>query len=298
MKSSTVAIVASVLLGAAYMPASHASQLTHIDNSQKRPTNDEPFPSTDGRYLAIESNRTGRQQIYIIGIGRTVVRRVTYDDGADDSPAWSHEGRLIAYVSLRHGFTGVYVIRPDGTHERRLAVGLDYFHPTWSSDDTWIMYNANSRARPGVYELWAMRPDGSGKHAITHDNLSETTYGSWSPDGKQIVFRRKFPPFRSQVFVADANGANQRNLSNTDTYDGWPSWSPDGKRIVFSSNRLEADRTSQRQEVFEMNADGSGVRLLARAGGRNVEARFSADGRFVYFSHCVPQSCQVYAVPS
>jgi TolB protein len=243
----------------------------------------------------IESNRTGKQQIYIISASTgTLVRRVTNNAGEDDSPAWSHDGGRITYVSIRGGVAGVYTIGATGRAERRLTVGVNYFHPTWSPDDRWIMYNVNSRAHPDTYELYAMHADGSAAHAITHNNSSETTYGSWSPDGAHVIYRWKFPPYRSQIYIANADGSNQRNLSNNGYYDGWPSWSPDGHTIVFASNRLERDRASLNEQIFLMESNGSHVRLLAANGGRNVEPRFSPDGKYVYFSHCVHHRCEAY----
>jgi len=278
------------------LPMTTATQLTHVANGQGVPTNDEPFPSPDGRELVIESNRTGKQQLYAISTAGMLLRRITTDAGSDDSPSWSHDGTRIAYISIRHGRSGIYAIDTMGRHERMLASdGLDYLHPMWSSDDRWIMYDVNSAREPSIYELWAMRTDGSGRHQITHIHASETTYGSWSPDGKEIVFRRKFPPYRSQVYVAESDGTKQRDLAVSNSYDGWPSWSPDGKHIVFSSNRLEPDPRSHDSEIFVMASDGSGLRLVARAGGRNTEPRFSPDGRTVYFSHCTRAGCQVYS---
>jgi TolB protein len=49
----------------------------------------------------------------------------------------------------------------------------------------------------------------------------------------------------SEVFVANADGSGEVNVSKSPAFDGWPLWSPDGKLIVFSSNR-QARRTSAR----------------------------------------------------
>ena len=278
-----------------YAALSVATRLTRVPNMQRIPTNDEPFPSPNGQEMVIESNRTGKQQLYIISAAGRLIRRLTDDSGMDDTPSWSHDGKHIAYISIRSGRSGLYVIDASGRAERRLAEGgLDYLHPAWSNDDRWIMYNVNSRRDPTIYELWVMRVDGTSKRAITHNHSSETTYGSWSPDGHRIAFRRKFIPYRSQVYVANADGSQQGNLSNTNTYDGWPSWSPTGRSIVFSSNRLEADTNSRKSEIFVMDSNGRHVRLVAQTGGRNTEPRFSPDGRAIYFSHCSHLKCEVF----
>ncbi len=59
-----------------------------------------------------------------------------------------------------------------------------------------------------------------------------------------------------EIYVMNADGTNQTNLTNNPADDISPTWSPDGTRIAFLSER------TGRPEVFLMNANGSGVTQL------------------------------------
>ena len=67
--------------------------------------------------------------------------------------------------------------------------------------------------------------------------------------------------FTFEIYVMDADGGNQRRLTNNPASDLSPSWSPDGKRIAFISDR---DGHAHRRipgwhtsEIYVMDADGS-----------------------------------------
>src|SRR5579863_5423632 len=100
-----------------------------------------------------------------------------------------------------------------------------------------------------------------------------------------IAFRRMLGELNSEVFVADRDGSNPRNLTNHPAFDGWPSWSPDGKQLVFASNRRS------NYQIFIMNANGSNVRLVANTEGRATEPRWSPNGKSIYFTDCKAVDC-------
>ena len=93
-------------------------------------------------------------------------------------------------------------------------------------------------------EIYVMDDDGKNQRNLTN-HPSDDYAPSWSPDGTRIVFMSDrdghvpkgdvLPTF--EIYVMDADGGNQQNLTNDPSHDMYPAWSPDGKRIAFTSYR-------------------------------------------------------------
>jgi len=69
----------------------------------------------------------------------------------------------------------------------------------------------------------------------------------------------------------NADGSAVTRLTNNSVPDGTPTWSPDGTKIVF--NRLVAPPAGN-QQLFVMNADGSGQTQLTFPPGLNLYSSF------------------------
>jgi Tol biopolymer transport system component len=82
-----------------------------------------------------------------------------------------------------------------------------------------------------------------------------STDASFSPDGSKILFAANHDG-DLEIYVVNADGTDQRQLTENSKQDFFPSWSPDGETIVFSSDRTGA------VELYLMDTDGGNQRPL------------------------------------
>jgi TolB protein len=251
-------------------------QLTHSQNM-------DPSPSPDGKRLVYISVTAGKEQLFTMNTDGSAPLQITHDDADHEDPSWSPDGRKIAFVHMTKNEERIYVMDPDGGNPQPVSpVRTHAIHPEWSSDSTKIIYCTDDDLQPphkndsdiDVADLASGR-------ITTLITGGVNTFPDWSPDMKHIVFRRMLGEMNSEVFIADADGSNARNLTNHPAFDGWPAWSPDGKLIAFASNR------NARYQIFVMKPDGTEVRLVANTEGRATVPRWSPDGKTIYFTNCV-----------
>ncbi|MGW8225192.1 MAG: DUF5050 domain-containing protein [Anaerolineales bacterium] len=95
-----------------------------------------------------------------------------------------------------------------------------------------------------------------------------------------------------EIWMMNADGSDQRQLTDNDSKDISPSWSPDGDQIAFVSDRDGND------EIYIMNADGSDVRRLTNSEASESFPAWSPDGMQISFDADRDGNWNIYLMAS
>ncbi|HMC75941.1 MAG TPA: S41 family peptidase [Vicinamibacterales bacterium] len=174
-------------------------------------TESRPVYSPDKKQLAFVSTRTGGGDIYVLSFATGDVRRVTYDDGADQLDGWSRDGKWLYFFSNSHELSGgmndVYRVAAAGGTP--MAVSGDRYANEFFS---------------------AVSPDGRTLAMSARGNAS----GQWWRHGHSHLDEAEL--WLRDLTAADTPAA-YRALTNGGAKDLWPMWAGDGSSLFFMSDR-------------------------------------------------------------
>jgi Tol biopolymer transport system component len=192
----------------------------------------------------------------------------------------------IAFEGYRDTGTGgssaeIITVSPDGTGTKQLTSASGSGNPTFSPDGEKIAYAASYEA--GTRGIYVMNRSGNDKKALTNSNNLPEYGPTWSPDGKKIAFVRQervsTPEGQSDwqvdVWVMNADGSEQKKLTDDFNHEGTPTWSPDGTEIAFVDG----------PDIWTVKPDGSGRHNLTNTPNIGEEdPDFSPDGKKLAFA--------------
>jgi Tol biopolymer transport system component len=211
------------------------------------------------------------------------MRQLTFDGRRAGEGYFSADGRYMIFQSERqkdNPFYQMYLMDLESGHTRRVSPGYGQTTCGWIHPDGRHVLFSSTHADPNWKKTAAAEWE-ERKHPKNHY--------AWHFD----------PAY--DIYQADRDGKNLKNLTHTSGYDAEASYSPDGRWIAFASNRAaysgkmtaEEKKTFARDpsymmDIYLMRADGGGVKRLTSEPGYDGGPFFSPDGKRIVYRHFAP----------
>jgi Tol biopolymer transport system component len=243
------------------------------------------------------STGTGRTTCayYSYPVGDKIYYASTHAKGGPECPAVPDRSK--GYVWPIYSSYEIYLANADGTNPVALTDNDAYdAEATVCPLDGSVIFTST---RNGDLDLYRMDADGSNVAQLT--DLPGYDGGAFfSPDCTQIVWRASRPqgaeldeyrallaeglvrPSRLEIFVANADGTNVRQITDFGAGTFAPFFHPNGKRILFSSNT--PNPRGREFDIWAVDADGSNLERITFTPEFDGFPMFSPDGKWLAFS--------------
>jgi serine/threonine-protein kinase len=231
------------------------------------------------QYDAEGTQSRGANRLVIVDPGRGV-DTVRLPPGRRAYPRFSRDGRSIAmevFADARNGATDIYTLDlVTGTYTQLTFEG-DNDEPVWSPDGKRILFDKEVATNPAREELFIKPADNSGpERRLTTLASVEIGAEQWIDD-KTLLFDAQVPGRAGDVFTVGADsGSVPVPYLQSPFNEIEPRLSPDRRLLAFTSNETGGNQIWMRDFPVPQGKWNISV-------GAGRAARWSPDGRFVYF---------------
>jgi len=309
-------VIRTALLLAVVVQAQHIDNIRQLTSGGQ---NAEAYWSPDGKRLIFQSSRGDLKcdQQFIMNADGADQHMVSTGKGVTTCGYFLQDGKRIVYASTHEaaeecpkradrsrGYVwdvfpsyDIYLATDGGKILKKLTDTPGYdAEATINWKTGRIVYTSLAS---GDLDLWSMNLDGSGKQQITHE-LGYDGGAVYSHDGRKLVWRANHPstpdaiqrykdllkdnltaPMKMEIIISDADGKNQKQLTNFGCASFAPTFTPDDKKILFASNKHACD--TRKFELFLMKTDGTGLEQVTDFGDFTSFPEFSPDGKKIVF---------------
>jgi Tol biopolymer transport system component len=197
----------------------------------------------------------------------------------------------------------IYVMAPDGTNPVRLTQGggapsdpaaYNSGGADWSHSKKLVAFQSNRVNR--VPQIHLMNLDGTEQQLLVSLPLVGA-FPSFSQSGNELCLHGQTMP--RDIYTVNVHGSGLTNLTSPDRMPGQPGlngdnircdWSAKGNAIAFTSNR------DGNQEIYVIDADGTGLRRLTNAAGSDASPAFSPKGDLIAFESNRDGTPEIYVM--
>lgn len=251
----------------------------------------------NGETYQLVSTGLGRTTCgYFLKDGRIIYASTHEADSSCPEPVMFKDGK---YVWPIYDSYDIYVAGSDGTNLQKLIGGEGYdAEATVSPDGRYVVFTST---RSGDLELWRCDLQ-TGEYLQLTNELGYDGGAFFSSDSRRIVWRASRPkgqaaadykellaqglvePTALNVFVADIDGKNVKQVTDLPGANWAPFFHPSGEKILFCSNHHSQEYGGRLFDIFMINIDGTGLEQITHSGTFDAFPMFSFDGKKLVFA--------------
>lgn len=242
----------------------------------------EGYFNADGTKMIFQSEREAGNpfyQIYLMDLETGDQERISPGMGKTTC-AWIHpDGKRVLFAST-HTDPKSKELQAAEYKDRETSRVRKY---SWDYDEN--------------YEIWEYDLGKKSLKNLTHQRGYDAE-GGWSPDGKKLVFASNRAAYEKELskedqerlkidkqyfmdlYIAEADGSNVKQLTNVLGYDGGAFFSADGQRICWRRFTPKGDVA----EVWTMKIDGSDQQQITKLGAMSWAPYFHPSGEYLIFT--------------
>ena len=191
--------------------------------------------------------------IFMADLDGKIIKQLTHSKGYDAEATISPDGKKMLYTSDKDGDIDLYMMDLETGKEKRMTNTLGYDGGSWFSPD-------------GKKIIWrASRPK-------TEEEIKEY---------KDLLAENLVAPTSMEVYVANVDGTNVKQVTKFGQANWAPYYMPDNKRIIFASNHKYPRGFPF--DLYIINEDGTGLSQISHSNTFDAFPMFSPDGKKLIF---------------
>lgn len=171
----------SLIVFMRWTPASNQDQIWVMDRDGNQPrrifdgTGWDPTWSPDGKEILFASDMAGTNQLYVIALDGSGLRRLTDLPALRGRSDWSIDNLIVTYSGPSWG-RELFILHSDGSALHQVGPsGGNSQGPSFSPDGKWIAFTGyfDNMQNDNGCEIYAIRTDGSGLRRLTKNDYCD-----------------------------------------------------------------------------------------------------------------------------